>query len=124
MSKIQELVNRLADEELEYLHNLGWKDEEFQAIADWELANRRLSLNPIVIAYMGHVTDVAYGETDPEDGLSTAEDVLALWIHYMAEGDQEVSWYPPVLAQANEFFRRTAERFNVEYREGMTQAHG
>lgn len=79
-------------------------------------------INPILRAFSLNLEAFEDGETDPEDGLNTREDVIARWIDYLADGNQEISWYPPILAQANRYFARVAANSGLKYRPGMTRA--
>ncbi|QWY83860.1 hypothetical protein SEA_A3WALLY_364 [Microbacterium phage A3Wally] len=88
----------------------------------WLEGGEKLYLNPIVKAFGEDLIAVQDGTTDPEDGLHTEVDVMVRWIDYMADGNQEISWYPPLLAQTNQFFARVAEVNGLEYRPGMTKA--
>lgn len=90
--------------------------------AVWLEGGEFLHLNPIVVAFGKNLIAVLDGTTDPEDGLATDESVILRWIDYLADGDQEISWYPPILAQANAYFQRVAIVNNLPYRPGMTQA--
>jgi len=88
----------------------------------WLEYGESLYRNPIVRAFGQDLEAVLDGETDPEDGLATEEDVIKRWIDYLADGDQDISWHPPILAQANEYFARVAEANGLKYRPGMTHA--
>lgn len=88
----------------------------------WLEYGESLYRNPIVRAFGQDLEAFLDGETDPEDGLDIEEDVIARWIDYLADGNQEISWYPPILAQANEYFARVAEANGLTYRPGMTRA--
>lgn len=89
---------------------------------EWEDTARDLMRNPIVSAFVKHSIAVEDGLEDPESGLKTDKDVILRWIDYLADGDQEVSWYPPILEQANAFFEYVAKNHNLPYRPGMTHA--
>jgi hypothetical protein len=88
----------------------------------WLEGGEKLWLNPIVKAFSDNLIAVEDGTASPEDGLTTDIEVIERWIWYLAEGEQEVSWYPPILAQANQYFARVAEVNGVEYRPGATRA--
>lgn len=88
----------------------------------WENGGRSLWLNPILKGFAYDVMSVEDGTADPESGLGTYEDVVIRWIDYLADGDQELSQHPTILAQANEYFRVVAETAGLEYRPGMVAA--
>lgn len=88
----------------------------------WEDSGRLPGANPILQAFVDHMIAVQDGERDEEDDLSTDEDVIERWIWYLAEGEQEVSWHPPILEQANAYFERVAGNLGIEYRPGLTHA--
>ncbi|QIG57748.1 hypothetical protein SEA_PAULODIABOLI_365 [Microbacterium phage PauloDiaboli] len=88
----------------------------------WIKNGKPLNLNPIVEAFGQNLLDFRAGTTAPEDGFNTETDVMVRWIDYMADGNQEISWHPGILAQANKFFKRVAEVNGLEYRPGMTKA--
>lgn len=88
----------------------------------WIKNGKKLYLNPIVSAFGRELAAVEDGTTDPEDGLHTETDVMVRWIDYLADGNQEISWHPGILAQANQYFKRVAEVNGLEYRPGMTKA--
>ena len=87
----------------------------------WEDSARGITHNPVIRAFVSHALDVEDGTGDPEDGLETYQDVVERWVWYLAEGEQEVSWYTPVLEQSNAYFEIAARNHNIEYRPGLTK---
>jgi hypothetical protein len=85
----------------------------------WLNGGQTMVLNPIVKAFQEHALAVSDGTAEPDDGLTNRYDVIERWVWYLAEGEQEVSWYPPILRQAHRYFKRLAQEYDIPYREGL-----
>jgi hypothetical protein len=87
-------------------------EQERNEASAWEMSGRELRHNPIIAAFIDSCADP---DEDWEDG--TPYGVLSIWVHYMHYGDQEISWYPPIIEQANSYFKLLADALGVIYLE-------